>query len=284
MSFEEYLAEHHTSGTAKRYLKEAKSFFSSVEQPEESSYQDIMDYLGRLREQNQKTINVSLAAIKKYYSYLLATKQRTDHPAKAIILKDKRSRDVQLQDLFKPEELESLLERTERYPLLKNRNKVILSLLIYQGLTSGELKTLELKDINLETGRLLIKSTTRTNQRTLKLRSNQVFWIMNYLHVDRPKLVKVKSEKLLISKRGTEENGEGIGYLLETYRHLFPTRNLNAKTIRQSVITNLLKQGKDLRVVQAFAGHKYPSTTEKYRQTNIEELKNEVLKYHPLDK
>jgi integrase/recombinase XerD len=35
-------------------------------------------------------------------------------------------------------------------------------------------------------------------------------------------------------------------------------RNLNAKTIRQSVIANLLKEGKDLRVVQVFAGHKKP--------------------------
>ena len=38
-------------------------------------------------------------------------------------------------------------------------------------------------------------------------------------------------------------------------------------------ITNLLKQGKDLRLVQAFAGHKYPSTTELYKQTEVELLK-----------
>ena len=81
---------------------------------------------------------------------------------------------------------------------------------------------------------------------------------------------------------GTPETGEGIGYLLETAKHLFPNRNLNTKTIRQSVIVNLLKSGHDLRLVQVFAGHKYPSSTEKYRQTEVEELKNEVLKYHPL--
>ena len=77
--------------------------------------------------------------------------------------------------------------------------------------------------------------------------------------------------------------GEGIGYVIETQKHLFPGRRLNAKTIRQSVITNLLKAGKDLRIVQAFAGHKYPSTTEKYKQTHVEELKTQILNYHPLD-
>lgn len=43
-----------------------------------------------------------------------------------------------------------------------------------------------------------------------------------------------------------------------------------------------MKSGKYSRVVQVFAGHKYPSATEKYRQTNVEELKKEVQKYHPL--
>ena len=95
-------------------------------------------------------------------------------------------------------------------------------------------------------------------------------------------MLKTESEKLIISSRGTAETGEGICYIIETQRHLFPERKLNAKTIRQSVITNLLKEGKDLRIVQAFAGHKYPSTTERYKQTQVEELKNQILKYHPL--
>jgi hypothetical protein len=77
-------------------------------------------------------------------------------------------------------------------------------------------------------------------------------------------------------------SGEGIGYLLECSRHLFPNRKLNAKTIRQSVIANLLKNGHDLRIVQAFAGHRCPSTTEKYRQSRDEELRMEIIKRHPM--
>jgi integrase/recombinase XerD len=34
--------------------------------------------------------------------------------------------------------------------------------------------------------------------------------------------------------------------------------------------------------VQVFAGHKKPSATEKYRQSNLEALKQAVDKYHPL--
>jgi integrase/recombinase XerD len=289
MELEQYLKEKVAPSTAKRYQREIELFFLSSEgksiNPKTATYSQIMDYIGTLRKQ-QKNLGCSLHGIKKYYSYLIAIGERKDHPCKYIKLRDKRSRDIQLQDLFKTEELELLLEKKERYKLLKNRNLIIVSLLIYQALRSGEITELELENINLEQGTIYIKSGRKTNSRTLKLQSKQVFWIMNYLQNDRPKLLKAPSEKLIISSRGfaigSGKTGEGIGYIVETYRHLFPEQKLNAKTIRQSVITNLLKQGKDLRIVQAFAGHKYPSTTEKYKQTEVEELKNQILKYHPL--
>ena len=283
MELEQYLKERNAPGTVKRYLRETGLFFSSVETPETVGYQDIMDYLGRLRAKSKTGgIACSLYAIKKYYSYLVATGRRKDNPARSIRLRDNRGRDIQLQDLFTPEELEQLLERKERYPVLKNRNKVIISLLIDQGLTNGEIKNLALEDINLEAGTVYIKKGRKTNARTLKLQSRQVYWLMNYIENDRRKLLKAGSNKLIISKLGTEETGEGIGYVIETCRHLFPDRRLNARTIRQSVITNLLKAGKDLRVVQVFAGHRYPSATEKYKQTEVEELKAQIMKYHPL--
>lgn len=167
---------------------------------------------------------------------------------------------------------------------------IIIGLLIYQGLTNGDIKNLEIKDIDLEEGTIRIRPGRKTNARELKLQPRQVYWLMNYLQNDRPCLLRVgqaalqktNTEKLILSKLGTAETGEGIGYLLETSKCLFPDRKLNAKTIRQSVIANLLKAGKDLRLVKAFAGHKYPSTTEKYKQTQVEEVKSQILKYHPL--
>lgn len=286
MELEQYLREQNAPSTAKAYQREISLFFTSLESksinPETATYSQIMDYIGELRKKGKQNLGVSLAAIKKYYAYLMTTNQRKNNPAKSIKLRDKRSRDIQLQDLFKPEELEQLLERNERYPILKNRNQIIISLLIYQGMANGEITKLELENINLEEGTIYIKQGRKTNSRTLKLQSRQIFWLMNYLQTDRPKLLKETTNKLIISKVGAAETGEGIGYIIKTFRSKFPGRKLTAQTIRQSVITNLLKEGKDLRIVQAFAGHKYPSTTEQYKQTQVEELKNQILKYHPL--
>jgi len=155
-------------------------------------------------------------------------------------------------------------------------------LLIYQGLTTGEITNLQLTDIDFAQAKVKVQSGRKTNSRTLKLKPKQVLSLYKYIQDDRLKLLKTNSKKLIINKSGNPGSGEGISYLVFTQKHLFPLRKLNPKTIRQSVIANLLDAGMDLRKVQVFAGHRYPSSTEQYRQTEVEALKQAILMYHPL--
>ena len=284
MKLQDYLNKRHTKGTAERYLRDIQIYRKANPNHKTATYSDIMDYIGKLREQykNPQSVRTILYSLKKYYSFLVYVKERKDHPCKFINLKDKQNRNIQLQDLFTIDELEQLLERKERYINLKTKNQVVLSLLIYQGLTTGELTRIELKDLDLEKAEIYIKSSSKLNSRTLKLKSKQILIFHKYITEVRPKIIKRESNILIINKLGNPETGEQISYLVSTFKHLFSDRNLNPKTIRQSVITNLLKAGNDLRIVQVFSGHKYPSATEKYKQTNVEELKKEVQKYHPL--
>lgn len=284
MELENYLNKRHTKGTADRYLRDIQIYQKANIGHKTATYSDIMDYIGKLRQQykNPQSVRTILYSLKKYYSFLVAADLRQDHPCKFIHLKDKQNRNIQLQDLFTTAELEQLLERKERYINLKTKNRIILSLLVYQGLTTGELTRIELKDIDLEKAEIYIKSSSKLNSRTLKLKSKQILIFHKYITEVRPKLLAKQTEKLIINKLGNPETGEQISYLVGTFKHLFPDRNLNPKTIRQSVISNHLKLGADLRLVQVFSGHKYPSATEKYKQTNVEQLKKQVQKYHPL--
>jgi integrase/recombinase XerD len=68
-----------------------------------------------------------------------------------------------------------------------------------------------------------------------------------------------------------------LGYALKKinpkYKH--------AVQVRQSVITEWLKE-KDLRTVQYMAGHRYVSSTERYKSNNLEDLKEALNKHPPL--
>lgn len=239
----------------------------------------------RTRYSNPKTLNRILAGVKAYYDYLAAMGKREDNPAKSIRLRDKRSDDIQLQDLFTDKELALLLEdRQERNPLLAIRNRVLVGLLIWQGLRPEELQELETDSIDLEAGRIYIRATAMTNGRSLPLQPQQVLLLPRYMEDIRPALLGGKTgEKLLISQRGNGMSGEDITkYIKRRYRGLYHPRVLNCMTIRQSVIANMLRSGRDLRLVQVFAGHKYPSSTERYRQRDAQALKEAIEQYHPV--
>jgi integrase/recombinase XerD len=286
MKLEEYLLQDHTSQTVKIYLRDIRVYLDYVteEKAAVATYQDIMQYVDYLRKQyqNPRTINRMLYGVKAWYQWLWQTGQRADHPCRYITLKDAKTQDIQLQDLFTSSELEQLMERKERYESVRIRNQVAISLLIYQGLRLTEAEQLKVQDIDLEAGTIYSKGMAKTLPRTLKMKPHQIMLFYKYIHKIRPEIISENTDHLILNIRGKAMKADNINYLIETFKNYFPDRNLNAKTIRQSVIANLLKEGKDLRVVQVFAGHKNPSSTEKYRQTGLEELKSAIQKHHPL--
>lgn len=282
----DYLLREHTEETVKIYLRDINVFLDYLpeDRAEKATYQDIMNYVDHLRKQyqNPRTINRMLNGVKAWYHWLIHNRKREDHPCRYLTLKDAKTQDIQLQDLFTELELELLMDRKERYESVRIRNQVIVSLLIYQALRLKEVAHLRLKDIDLEAGTVYTKGLAKTLPRTLKMKTKQIMLFYKYIHEIRSKVIKENTSQLILNLRGGEMTADSINYLVETFKPLFPDRNLNAKTIRQSVITNLLKQKKDLRVVQVFAGHKKPSSTERYRQIGLEELKTAIMKYHPL--
>lgn len=280
MTFEEYLNRYHTKQTVACYTYLVDIFLIRYPHAFKLTYDEITQYI---KEKGaSKNMTTQLAAIKKYFDYLIEIGVRDDHPCKNIRL-HKKQRPIQIQDLFSPEELELLLQRENRYSNLSYRNKVIISLLIYQGLTSSELCRLNCEDIDLDRGTIYVKGSSRNSARTLDLMPNQILMIQNYITQNRRKLASVGSRQFLITIRGVGESTEGINSIIEPLRLLYPERNLNPSTIRQSVIANKLNISKlPLQDVQLFAGHKWPSTTEQYKRKNNSELIEKINLWHPL--
>lgn len=298
MNLSEYLKENYSPTALVSYERIIGKFLSFIgEQAATATYQDILDYISYLRKQNNrtgglhpKTIRNNLFAIKIYYRYLIKTGQRQDHPCQRLYLKDPINRAIPIEGLYTPEQLENLLNNYE-YRSLKNyspkkqyiehRNKVIISLLIYQALTALEITQLEVENVNLEKAEIFIKSNVKNKERTLHLKANQILLLHQYIHEIRPKL-KPTHQRLILNYRGEPMISSSISDAINSTTsdklkdYLYPFK------IRQSVIAHLLKQGNDLRIVQVFAGHRSSASTEAYRQTGLEELKASINQKHPL--
>lgn len=278
MNLQEYLEQNLQKSTVKNYLYEINKFTLLNRNTEYYNYKNVMEYVEIIRKNyTPASIIRILSALKKYYDYLVNAGVRKDNPARAIQLRDIKKKPVQLQDLFTDNELQKLLEpRKERYQLLAKRNQIIMGLLVHQALKIGEIIQIKTTDIFLEKAQINITGTTQTNNRILPLKAEQILLFYNYLENRNH-----TSNVFLLNKLNSPITGEDINYLISTYQKEF-TKKLTSITIRQSVITNLLTKGNDLRMVQEFSGHKYLDTTEKYKQTGIKALQNAIEKHHPI--
>ena len=74
----------------------------------------------------------------------------------------------ELEDLYYSYESNNVADRYHK--LCAKRNRVIIGLMVYQGLNTSELIRLELEDLQLYKGKVYIKSGMRSNSRTLELK------------------------------------------------------------------------------------------------------------------
>jgi site-specific recombinase XerD len=285
-SFKNYLLKRgYTTNTTKTYTFQVSPFIENFPDAKHFTFRDVKEALAEYvkKFQNANYKNTILISIKKYYDYLIETGQRKDHPCRTLNFKTNKNKGVIHHDLFSSAELELLMEREERFPVVKTRNQVVVSLLIYQGLLSQDIVNLKVHNVDFDKGTVYIKETPSTTRRHLELHPKQYKIFDAYINGARKELLKVETDQLVIGLRGTGVQKGEVQYLVKTFKPLFPDRNLNPEIIRQSVIANWLNEKKyPLDQVQLMAGHHFISSTAKYRQTPADEKRLIINRLHPL--
>ncbi|MCH4828457.1 tyrosine-type recombinase/integrase [Flavobacterium columnare] len=296
MTLEQYLQKKYSKSTLNSNLYNIKRFTDYYQnKAPKATFKEVLHYIEHLRKNynlHPKTLRHCLYGVKIYFNYLLETGQRKDHPCSELFLKDKIDKQIQVDTLYNQETLEKFFEtyqiRKKKY--LENRNKIIISLLIYQALTVKEIAELEIQNINLEKCEIFIKAseelTAKSPQsRTLPLQAKQILLIYNYLEKDRIKLLQYNHKKetetsFILGQYGEKINPHTISKMINEQKP--KNEQIQPMKIRQSVIANLLKKENDTRIVQVFSGHRRASTTIQYKQTELEQLQQAVNQYHPI--
>ncbi|HET6993250.1 MAG TPA: tyrosine-type recombinase/integrase [Bacteroidia bacterium] len=266
----------------KTYVAIVRKIQSENPELDKYQYRDIIGLMGKIQRNFSGTAfpGTSLAALKHYFNFLVEEGFREDHPCITMRLRSNVSREIIPTDLFSMTELHLLLKRTERYKELELRNKILISLLIYQAATPGEIVKSLWDDIDLDSETIFLRGTRSISRRRIKLLSNQLDWLDEY-GIERSSYEN--KTNLLLGKLGNGVTPDDIQYLISTACHLFPDRKLTAQTIRQSVIAFWLNEKKiPLEQVQLLAGHKWISSTQRYHFPDFESDKKILRKLHPL--
>jgi integrase/recombinase XerD len=247
---------------------------------EEVSYSDAIGFIKWCSKRNvaKKTIAHYLIHVRHYYNFLISEGTTKENPVAHIKVQGIKRKIY--YDVLNVEELQTLYQ--QKNIISKRRNKVILSLLIHQGLRVEEVAAIKLQDLQLREGKITIHAQRRIAARAMNLEPHQVYELMDYIHETRKEFLQDygATDKLFIQwKRGA--NFYGITQLMLKHLRKLNSRIKNFEQIRTSVVTQWLKQY-DLRKVQYLAGHKYVSSTEAYKENIIDELQDDITKFHPL--
>lgn len=290
--FKEYLQQRSfRESTINGHLQNVGYFMQWLQtngmyEAENISYNDLLNYVQHEKEKQIETatLNLRLTSVSKYFDCLKESGSITRNPARTLRIKGSLKKVIEqplkyadlekLYNEYKALQKEVPNHIKEKSTLAHQRNIVIVGLLVWQGLHSGELEKLEVNHINLNEGTIYIPSTARSNSRTLKLSTQQILTLHTYIHGGTRDKQKPVNEKLFA---GNLQNT--ISLLSEELKGINPQIK-NALHIRASVILHWLRQH-NKRQVQYMAGHKYINSTEAYEVQELETLTDQLTKYHP---
>jgi integrase/recombinase XerD len=253
------------------------------------NYKQLLKYIATLKSNNQtNTVNNHLTAIRHYLNHLIEQGYGTDNIAEGMTIRGGTKK--VLQNLLDADELEDLYYSYETNTHKKNnfyfkatakRNKVIVGLLVYQGLVSNNFNRLKARDINLQRGTVYVASTLRNAPRKIQLKPWQIMQLKEYIEEVLPiiqKHINVYDERLF-----PLNTSQFSVLLFPIFKKLksYNQKVTNNNSIRASVIVNWLKQY-NIREVQEMAGHRHICSTESYKQDNLENLQKVIQNFHPL--
>lgn len=290
--FKNYLIQKgYRESTIKAHVMNAGYFLqwvneSGLYEMENIQQKNLLEYVQYEQKRNLDiaTINIRLSSISLYFEFLKEQGTITRNAARLLRIKGKLKTITeqpltyqQLEELYftyKQLDKEAASNVREQLLLAHQRNSIIVGLLIWQGLHSGELEKLEVNHIKLDEGKIYIPSTARSNSRELKLHAQQILTLHSYLNGGIRERLKAKGERLFAVRCH-----DIVQHLLEELKGINPQIK-NAQHIRASVILYWLKQY-NKRQVQYMAGHKYIDSTERYAMQETDSLKDQLAKHHP---
>jgi integrase/recombinase XerD len=307
--------KNHSATTQRAYIRNVNLFLSWYKKDViNCTKKDVLKYLEHLqniKQQENITRRNALIAINHYFTFLLKTEAIPHNPTALIKIRGTHKRN--LYNIYTAEELQQLHDnynhtfirnfndycfasriggipanQREQTLLSRQRNYVMLGMLIYQGLSTNELQKINLADIDLNKATVKITGGKKSNARTLPLKASQIGSLINYIENIRTKFFTycTETDKLFFALPESSKRKTSNENLMHTFKPLtkqvksIDKNLLNFKQIRASVITQWLKT-EGLRKTQYYAGHRYISSTEKYLPNDLDGLIDDIAKFNP---
>lgn len=282
------------SNTIESYLRDLRAWraFCAARgiDPQRTKDQEVTEFLSCLRAGRPparkplapSSVSRMLVSLRSFHRFLVREGYLdVDPTAKVGTPKQPRS-------IPKPipiEDVEKILGLPDDRPLGR-RDRAILETLYGAGLRISELIGLDVDDLDLAGGDLLVRSGKGSKDRRIPIGRQACAALSTYLSGIRPELVKrstsTTSGALFLNARGGRLTRQGCWKLLKRYAERAELgEKVSPHTLRHSFATHMLDAGADIRVVQELLGHASLATTQVYTLVSDQRLREVYLASHP---
>ena len=225
------------------------------------------------------TLQRKVACLRSFYRHLRRQGILEDDPT--VNLRAARQ-GRKLPQVLSRDEVGSLLAQPTGTDAPALRDRALLELMYACGLRASEAITLEVSDLDLDTG-LLRARGKGAKERIVPVGSTATDALMAYLGRGRPRLVGDRLEAcLFVNARGGGLTRQGLYKIVQRHaRSAGLAHKMSPHTLRHTFATHLLAGGCDLRSLQEMLGHADIGTTQIYTHLSADRLRDVYFDAHP---
>lgn len=252
---------------------------------------DVTEFLDRLRKGKApattamapSSVARTLVSVRAFYRYLVREEGLEADPTARV---GSPSRPRSIPKAISLEQVERLID-TPPHDLLGRRDTAMLEVLYGAGLRISELIALDVDDVDMDEGVVLVRSGKGGKGRVVPLGGAARRALDEYLVQTRPELLRrgrtgVDAAALFLNSRGGRLGRQGCWKVLKHHaRTAGLDRIVSPHTLRHSFATHMLDAGADIRVVQELLGHSSLATTQVYTLVSDRHLHEVYVTSHP---
>ncbi len=227
------------------------------------------------------TQNYHIIALRAFLKYL-AKRDINTLPAEKIELGKQEDREV---SFLEPEELQKLVSAPGGGTLVELRDRAILETLFSTGLRVSELCALNSDDVDLSRGEFSVRGKGR-KVRVVFLSETAKLAIKTYLDkrsdVDEALFIRIPKNESFGDRENLRLTPRSIQRIIKKYAVIAGIigKKITPHIMRHSFATDLLRNGADIRSVQALLGHASVTTTQIYTHVTDKQLREIHKKFH----
>jgi site-specific recombinase XerD len=221
-----------------------------------------------------------LAVVKAFFGFLERRRVLFVNPAAGVPLPVRR----RLPRAVSEAAARRLVNVPDLRTVKGQRDRALLELLYGTGLRMSECVRLDLTDVDLSSGSLLVRDGKGHKDRAVPLAGRAREALAVYLTRSRPELARWSDEAaVFLARTGRRLSAMSLRLLVRTYGGRVGVK-ASCHVLRHSYATHLLQGGANVREIQKLLGHRHLTTTALYTRVDVRGLAAMIRRCHPRER